>query len=91
MRIVRIHVTETFFGALTACDGLDNLAVEFAQAFQHGTFAQGFLTLFIPRAQIQVLTFAKFCDPSGTLLLEILAFPARHFDKVNRRDPIEAV
>ena len=91
VRVVRVHVAETFFGALAARDGLDNLAVELAHALLHGGFAQGFLALVMPGAQVEVLALAQFGDPRGALLLEILAVPARHFDEVNRRDAIEAV
>ncbi len=91
VRVVRVHVAETLFGTLTAGDGLDNLAVELAHAVLHGGFAQGFLALVMPGAQVEVLAFSQFGDPRGALLLEILAVPARHFDEVNRRDAIEAV
>ncbi len=91
VRVVRVHVAEAFFGALAACDGLDDLAVKLAHAFLHGGFAQGFLALVMPRAQIEVLALPQFGDPSGALLLEILGVPAGHFDEVNRRDAVEAV
>lgn len=45
----------------------------------------------MPRAEVKVLALARFGDPRGALLLEILAVPARHFDEVNRRDAIEPV
>lgn len=41
VRIVRVHVTEVFFGSFAARDGLNNLADEFAHAFLQGGFAQG--------------------------------------------------
>ena len=91
VRVVRVHVAETFFGAFAARDGLDNLVVELAHVFLHGGFAQGFLALVMPRAQIKVLALAQFGNPRGALLLEILAVPARYFDEVNRRDAVEAV
>jgi len=91
VRVVRVHVAETFFGALAAGDGLDNLAVELAHAFLHGGFAQGGLSQVMPRAQIEVLALAQFGNPRGALLFKILTIPAWHFDEVNRRDAIETV
>lgn len=40
---------------------------------------------------VAVVGLVPFADPRGTLLLELLVVPARHFDKVNRRDAVEAV
>lgn len=91
VRVVRVHVAETFLSAFAARDGLDNLAVEFAHALLHGGFAQGSLALVMPRAQVEVLALAQFGHPRGALLLELLAVPARHFDEVNRRDAVESV
>ena len=89
MRVVRVHVAETFLGAFASHDGIGNLAIELAYAFLHGSFAQGFFALVMPWAQVEVLALAQFCHPRGALLLEILAVPARHFNKVNWRYAIE--
>jgi len=90
VRVVRVHVAEAFLGALAARDSLGNLAVKFAHALLHGGFAQGFLALIVPGAQIEALALAQLGHPRGALLLKILAVqPA--FDEVNRGDAVEAV
>src|SRR5207249_4109065 len=84
VRVVPVHVAETFLGSFAAQDGFGNLVIEFSHALSHGGLAQGLLALVIPRAQIEILSVAKFSHPRGATLVEILVIPAQHVDEVNR-------
>lgn len=91
VRIARVDVAETLLSAFATCDGVKDLAVEFANAFLHGSFAQGDLAQIMPRTQVEVMSLAQLGNPCSALLLEIFAVPARHFDEVNRCDSFESV
>ena len=91
MRVVRIHIAETFLGAFAAKDGFCDLVVELFHALPHSGLAQRLLAQLMPWAQIEVLAAPQFGHPRGTAFVKVLVIPSGNHDKIDRRYAIEAV
>lgn len=88
VRVVRVNIAAALLGAFTALDAFDNPPVELRHALLHFGFRQRLFAFVKPRAEIDVLAAAQLRHPFGAALVEVLVFPAGHFDEVDGGDAL---